>query len=87
VPDGKFSVYYLRIFGNVKGKVPQEVPGFTVERDASYSRRASVKWTRDNSATGYVVNYGTEPNKLYTSYMVYDSDSVRLSGLNNLVPY
>jgi len=87
VPDGKFSVYDLRIFGNVKGKVPQEVTGLTVERDASDSRRAGVKWTGDNSATGYVVNYGTQPDKLYTSYMVYDSDSVRLTGLNKDVTY
>lgn len=82
VPDGKFSVYDLRIFGMKKGKTPSEVTGFTVDRDASDSRRAIVKWTKDDSATGYVVNYGTDINKLYTSFMVYDSDSVRLTGLN-----
>ena len=87
VPDGKFSVYDLRIFGKKKGKTPNQVSDFTVERDASDSRRASVKWTRDDSATGYVVNYGTDINKLYTSYMVYDSDSVRLTGLNKDVTY
>lgn len=87
VPDGKFSVYDLRIFGKRKGKTPNQVSGFTVERDALDSRRAIVKWVKDNSATGYVVNYGTDINKLYTSYMVYDSDSVRLTGLNKDVTY
>lgn len=87
VPDGKFSVYDLRIFGKKKGKTPNEVSGFAVERNASDSRRASVKWTKDNTATGYVVNYGTDMNKLYTSYMVYDCDSVRLTGLNKDVTY
>ncbi|MCX6222554.1 MAG: family 43 glycosylhydrolase [Bacteroidia bacterium] len=87
VPDGKFSVYDLRIFGKKKGKTPNEVSGFAVVRDASDSRRATVKWTKDNFATGYVVNYGTDVNKLYTSYMVYDSDSVRLTGLNKGVAY
>ena len=42
---------------------------------------------KDNSATGYVVNYGTDINKLYTSAMVYDSDSVKLTGLNKGATY
>jgi hypothetical protein len=87
VPDGKFSIYDLRIFGKKNGKVPGEVSGFGVERNASDARRAVVKWTKDNSATGYVVNYGTDINKLYTSYMVYDSDSIKLTGLNKDVTY
>jgi hypothetical protein len=87
VPDGKFSIYDLRIFGTKKGKTPNDVSGFTVERDASDSRRAVVKWEKDNSATGYVVNYGTDINKLYTSFMVYDSDSVKLTGLNKDITY
>jgi xylan 1,4-beta-xylosidase len=87
VPDGKFSVYDLRIFGKKKGKTPGEVSGFSVGRNPADARRAIVKWTKDNSATGYVVNYGTDINKLYTSYMVYDSDSVRLTGLNKNVTY
>jgi xylan 1,4-beta-xylosidase len=87
VPDGKFSVYDLRIFGTKKGKTPAEPARFSVERDVSDPRRASVKWTKDTSATGYVVNYGTEINKLYTSVMIYDADSVRLTGLNKGVTY
>jgi xylan 1,4-beta-xylosidase len=87
VPDGMFSVYDLRIFGKKKGKTPDEATGLSVDRNASDMRRAIVKWTKDNSATGYVVNYGTEINKLYTSVMVYDADSVRLTGLNKVVKY
>jgi xylan 1,4-beta-xylosidase len=87
VPDGNFSVYDLRIFGKRKGKTPNEVTGLTVERNASDTRRASVKWNKENSATGYVVNYGTDINKLYTSVMIYNGDSVRLTGLNKGVTY
>jgi len=87
VPDGLFSVYDLRIFGKKKGKTPQEVTSFSVDRNVSDMRRASVKWTKDNSATGYVVNYGTDINKLYTSVLVYDSDSINLTGLNKGVTY
>jgi hypothetical protein len=42
---------------------------------------------QDNSATGYEVNYGTDVNKLYPSAMVYDSDSIMLTGLNKGVTY
>lgn len=86
VPDGKFSIYDLRIFGLKKGKTPQQVKGFEVNRNVD-SRKATVKWTKDKSTTGYVVNYGVDPNKLYTSYIVYDCDSVKLTGLNKGIPY
>ncbi|MGC1391823.1 MAG: family 43 glycosylhydrolase [Bacteroidales bacterium] len=87
VPDGKFSVYDFRIFGKKEGNFPGEVSGFTVERDAFDSRRALVKWTHNKLATGHIVNYGTNINKLYTSYMVYDCDSVKLTGLNKDITY
>jgi len=87
VPDGNFSVYDLRIFGKREGKAPGEVTGLTVERNASDTRRAIVKWEKNTSATGHVVNYGTDINKLYTSVMIYDPDSVRLTGLNKGVTY
>jgi xylan 1,4-beta-xylosidase len=86
VPDGKFSLYDFRIFGLKKGKTPQEVKSFEVNRNAD-TRKAIVKWTKDKAATGYVVNYGVDINKLYTSYMVYDCDSVHLSGLNKDITY
>jgi xylan 1,4-beta-xylosidase len=87
VPDGKFSVYDLRIFGIRYGKVPDEVAGLFIKRNESDSRRATVRWTKDKTATGYIINYGTDIKKLYTSVMVYDSDSLRLTGLNKGVTY
>jgi hypothetical protein len=87
VPDGKFSIYDLRIFGKKNGRTPDEVTGLSVERNSSDTRRAVIKWTKDNSATGYVINFGTDINKLYTSVMVYDNDSVNLTGLNKDVTY
>ncbi len=86
-PDGNFSIYDLRIFGKKKGRIPNQVNGFSVVRNISDTRLASVKWTKDNTATGYVVNYGSVKNKLYNSIMVYDCDSVNLTGLNKGVTY
>ncbi|WP_180327305.1 family 43 glycosylhydrolase [Labilibaculum manganireducens] len=85
--DGKFSVFDLRIFGMQKGKKPKKINEFEVKRDYDNSRKALVKWTLDDSATGYVVNYGTASDKLYTSVMVYGQDSVQLTGLNKRVSY
>jgi xylan 1,4-beta-xylosidase len=87
VPDGKFSLYDMRVFGLKKGPVPGEVEGFQVTRDSADSRRATVKWEKDDDATGYVINYGPDINKLYTSVMVYNDDSLRLTGLNKGVTY
>jgi xylan 1,4-beta-xylosidase len=87
VPDGKFSVYDLRVFGKGNGKLPGEVSDFKVDRDANDQRRATVSWKTDPSATGYIVRYGTDKNKLYTSVMVYGSSDLRLTGLNKGVTY
>jgi len=58
-----------------------------VERSESDTRKAGISWPTDDLATGYVVNYGTDINKLYTSVIVYDSNSVTLTGLKKDVPY
>lgn len=87
VPDGKFSIYDLRIFGKRDGRSPDEVKEFTVEKDGLDTRRATVKWPEHKDATGFIVNYGTELNKLYTSVMIYGADSVRLTGLNKGIKY
>lgn len=87
VPDGKFSVYDLRIFGLRKGNSPKPVMDFTVERNESDTRKALVQWPEDTDATGYIVNYGIDPGKLYTSIMVYDAGSLAVNSLNKGVTY
>ena len=87
MPDGKFSIYDLRIFGKREGKIPGIVNNFTVERDVADSRKAKIDWPEDNLATGYIINYGTDPNKLYASVMVYGVNTLILTGLNKDVTY
>lgn len=87
VPDGKFSIYDLRIFGKKAGKVPASISDFKVERNESDTRKAKVEWKKDELATGYVVNYGTDPGKLYSSFMVYEANSINLTALNKDVTY
>lgn len=87
VPDGKFSVYDLRIFGRKDGEVPAIVNDFTIERNETDLRKARIEWTKDINATGYIINYGTDAGKLYTSVMVYENSSLMLTGLNKGVTY
>ncbi len=87
VPDGKFSLYDLRVFGTREGDAPAEIRDFAVSRNETDTRKALVEWPACDQATGYVVNYGTDPGKLYTSVMVYDTGSLMLTGLNRDVKY
>ena len=87
VPDGKFSISDLRIFGSRKGKVPATVDDFTVIREDADTRKARVEWPKDENATGFIINYGIDKNKLYSSVMVYDTSSLMVTGLNKDVAY
>jgi len=87
VPDGKFSIYDLRIFGNREGKLPATVDDFTVIREDADTRKARLKWPKDENATGFIINYGVDKSKLYSSVMVYDASSLILTGLNKDVTY
>jgi xylan 1,4-beta-xylosidase len=87
VPDGKFSIYDLRIFGSREGKVPSTVDDFTVIREDADPGKARVEWPKDENATGYIIKYGIDKSKLYSSVMVYDTSSLMLTGLNKDVAY
>ena len=87
VPDGNFSVSDLRIFGKGKGQSPNAVKKYSILRQSPDTREALLSWTPDIHATGYIVYYGTQKNKLYNSIMVYDTSKLKMSGLNRGVPY
>lgn len=87
VPDGKFSISDLRVFGLREGRIPSAVNNFTVQRDETDTRKVKLEWTKDDNATGYIVNYGTRADKLYTSVMIYDTSSVAINSLNKDVTY
>ncbi len=82
IPDGNFSISGFRVFGKGKGQVPQNIKVFNVIRDKNDSRKATITFGKVEGATGYIINYGTKKDKLYTSVMVYDADSLKITGLN-----
>ena len=72
IADGKFSLYDLRVFGG-EGRMETPAPNMKVERNASDARRYTVTWDAVPQATGYIVRWGTHPEKLTHSSTVFDT--------------
>lgn len=87
VPDGKFALSGLRIFGKRKGKKPEQVSSFTAIRDTADARNVSLNWKECANTTGYTIRYGTAPDKLYLSYQILGKNSLTIHSLNSLQTY
>lgn len=81
VPTPYLSVSDLRVFGIGQGKLPQEVKKFSVKREKD-SRNAWISWDSQPNCQGYNVLWGIAPDKLYSSWMVYDKNSLRMRNLD-----
>lgn len=68
----------LRIFGNGSGEKPAQVKAAAVR---SGDLDCTVSWEKVPGADGYNVRYGVAPDKLYSSWMVYDANHVAISML------
>ncbi|RKN79328.1 family 43 glycosylhydrolase [Ulvibacterium marinum] len=81
VPTPHLSISGLRVFGKGSGKLPKSVKGLSVIRKSD-RRDAQISWIPVKNAQGYNVIWGIAPNKLYSSWMVYDDNSLELKSLN-----
>lgn len=81
VPTPYLSISGLRIFGIGEGKKPAEVKNFSVNRKQD-RRDALIKWASQQNCQGYNVLWGIAPDKLYSSWMVYDGDSLEMRNLS-----
>ena len=68
----------LRVFGNGEGERPAAAKAAAVRLDALDGK---VNWQHIENAQGCNVRYGTAPDKLYHSWLVYGADEVTLSTL------
>ena len=68
----------LRVFGNGEGERPAAAKAAAVRLDALDGK---VNWQHIENAQGCNVRYGTAPDKLYQSWLVYGVDEVKLSTL------
>lgn len=68
----------LRIFGNGEGEKPEKAEAMAKRLDPM---DGLVTWKHIDGAQGCNVRYGTAPDRLYHSWLVYDADEVTLSTL------
>ena len=69
----------LRIFGKGKGEAPAQVKEACGKR--TNPLEAQLTWKQSENAIGYNVRYGTAPDKLYASWLVYETDELLLTTL------
>ena len=68
------------MFGLGEGKAPQKVKKLNLERQAD-RRDIAISWTPVKGAQGYNVLWGIAPDKLYSSWMVYDANELFMKSL------
>jgi hypothetical protein len=81
VPTPYLSISDLRIFGTGYGNAPKGVKGLTVERNED-RRDARILWESQPNSQGYNVLWGIDPDKLYSSWLVYGKNELELKSLN-----
>lgn len=81
VPTPYLSISDLRVFGIGLGKVPGEVKRLSVKREKD-SRNALITWEQQPNCQGYNVLWGIAPDKLYSSWMVYDKGLLQMRNLD-----
>ena len=80
VPTPSLAISEIRVFGVGTGKVPQKVKELKLERQQD-RRDIAISWSPVKGAQGYNVIWGIAPDKLYSSWMVYDSNELFMKSL------
>lgn len=75
------SISELRVFGKGKDAKPQIPGNFRVERQED-RRNANLTWKPVENATGYVIYWGINQDKLNLSALMYDQPNYELRALN-----
>jgi len=81
VPTPYLSISDLRIFGIGEGEKPDPVQNFEAVRGED-RREAHLSWSPVAGAQGYNIRWGIAPDKLYSSWLVYDDTSLQIRSLN-----
>ncbi len=87
IPGGVFALSGLRVFGYKNGKIPSVPDKVTVLRNEKDKRKALIKWEPVRNASGYNINYGISPEKLYHNHYVFGVDSLFIGNLHDEKKY
>jgi hypothetical protein len=86
VPTPHLAISELRLFGKGTGKVPRKVEGLKLVRQTD-RRDVAITWKPVQGAQGYNVLWGIAPDKLYSSWMVYDANELFMRSLTTTQDY
>lgn len=70
----------IRIFGKGHGEAPAAVNGFKAVR-SNDGKNATLTWKKADGAQGYNIRWGIAPDKLYSSWLLYEDCSLDLGCL------
>lgn len=86
VPMQNLAISGLRVFGTGTGEKPGMVEDFRVIRHDD-RRDATITWEGQDNAQGYNIRWGIAPDKLYSSWMIYDDHSHLMRSLTTRQSY
>ena len=81
VPTPELAISDLRIFGTGEGKIPAPVKKVQVNRKTD-RRDVHISWEPLFGVQGYNVYWGIAPDKMYSSWLVYDKAELEMKNLN-----
>lgn len=81
VPTGHLAISGFRVFGKGNGTMPATPSNFKVTRKQD-SRNAFITWNTVKGSQGYNVKWGIAPDKLYSSWLIYDTNTLDLKSLS-----
>lgn len=80
VPTPHLAISGLRIFGKGEGKRPAKVKNLQPQRHED-RRDITLTWSPVKGAQGYNIKWGIAPDKLYSSWLIYDKNEHELKSL------
>lgn len=80
VPTPHLAISGLRVFGKGTGKMPEKVAQLSAQR-SSDGRDVFLKWPAVKGAQGYQIRWGIAPDKLYSSWLLYEQNEHLLKSL------
>jgi hypothetical protein len=86
VPGANFAMSEFRVFGLGLANAPEKVTGFNIKRETD-RRDVAFTWNPVNGAQGYNIRWGIAPEKLYQSWLVYDTNEHFMRCLDRDTPY
>jgi hypothetical protein len=80
VPTTHLSISGLRVFGKGEGKAPERIKNFQPQRHED-RRDITLTWDNIKDAQGYNIKWGIAPDKLYSSWLVYNTNEHHMKSL------